>query len=63
MLTAGAQHKWTVAGAVMLFALWKEFWFDLRYETPETSGGIKGGLIDFSGYVAGIGLALISFSI
>ena len=63
MLTAGALHKWTVAGVVALFAIWKEFWFDLRYETPETSGGIKGGIKDFSGYVAGVGLALIRFSI
>ena len=63
MLTVGPRHRWILAGAIVLIALWKEFWFDLRYEAPATSGGIKGGWIDFTGYMVGLGLALIRFSV
>lgn len=41
----------------IMYALVKEFWFDLRYEDAQTSGGIKGGWRDFSFYLVGIGLA------
>ena len=37
----------------IIFAAWKEFWFDIHYETPELSGMWKGGLLDFSTLVLG----------
>jgi hypothetical protein len=45
--------------ACVVLALVKEFWFDMRYETPETSGGVQGGVRDFVGYVAGVTLACV----
>jgi len=47
-----AQAKGTVIG--LTYALLKEFWFDLRYESPETSGGFDGSFRDFCFYVVGI---------
>lgn len=31
----------------------KEFWYDLRFETPAVSGEIDGGVEDFAFYVIG----------
>lgn len=45
------------SGMGIVFGIVKEFWFDLKYETPETSGGVSGGIMDFAGYVAGIVIA------
>lgn len=42
---------------VIFYALIKEFYFDLKYEDEETSGGIWGGCQDFFGYLCGAWLA------
>lgn len=54
-------HHGTMVGnsAGILFSAVKEFWFDIHYETPETSGGLKGGIKDFSFYLAGMAAANI----
>jgi hypothetical protein len=64
-LMLAAVHLWGPAaelpmlyGGIALAAL-KEFWCDLHFETPEISGGIKGGVIDFSFYVLGLLLAAL----
>ena len=44
---------------VVLLAAWKEFWWDIRYEPPQLSGGYLGGLRDFSGYLGGAAFALL----
>lgn len=49
---------WGMAG-VVLFALFKEFWFDAKYETPAISGGPDGDLKDFEFYMAGVTAALL----
>lgn len=36
------------------FGILKEFWFDIHYEDPDTSGGYQGGFVDLAGYLAGI---------
>ncbi len=41
-------------GVGIIFAAIKEFWFDIHFETPETSGGWSGGVRDFSFYIIGI---------
>lgn len=38
---------------ILGFALYKEFDWDLHNETPQTSGGIPGGWVDFDGYLEG----------
>lgn len=43
--------------AINVFAGVKEFWYDLKYETPATSGGLVGGLEDFAGYELGAVIA------
>jgi hypothetical protein len=47
----------------LLFALIKEFWWDLKYEDEGTSGGLSGSRQDFIYYCTGIlvanGLLLI----
>jgi hypothetical protein len=43
------------AGAAIIFAAIKEFWFDIHFETPAT---MKSGLKDFSFYMIGVGAAL-----
>ena len=40
--------------ALAAYVLGREFWFDLKYETPEISGGIKGGILDTVSWAAGI---------
>ena len=52
-------------GAILIFAAVKEFWWDLRHETPTESGGIGGGWEDFSHYCMGavIALAMINFAL
>lgn len=43
-------HVLTV-GIILLAAAWKEFYFDIHYEANQT---YKDGLLDFSGYTAGV---------
>jgi hypothetical protein len=51
-------------GAVAVaFVLVKEFWFDLKYEDAETSGGIDGGARDAAFYGVGIAAALLILSV
>lgn len=38
----------------VMFAAIKEGWYDRIYEDPQTNGGLKGGILDFCGYMAGI---------
>jgi hypothetical protein len=45
------------SAAVIVYAAVKEFWWDLRYEDEETSGGWWGGVQDFAGYLAGLWVA------
>ena len=55
----GGQHaQWYAVAGVLVFAAVKEFWWDIHYETPVTSGGYKGGFTDFMGYVTGLAVAL-----
>lgn len=39
------------AGGLLLAALVKEFWYDIRFETPTQT--VTDGLIDFAGYATG----------
>ena len=48
--------KWTAVGAVIA-ALAKEFWWDLRFETPKQTW--LDSLEDFAGYLVGILLACL----
>lgn len=43
----------------------KEFWYDLKYETPDAmgSGGIKGSIEDFTFYMIGLVSAMIILSV
>ena len=43
--------------ACLIYALFKEFLFDILFEAPETSGGWLGGVKDFAGYIAGACIA------
>ncbi len=47
-----AQAKGTIIG--LAYAFIKEFWWDLKYESLETSGGWEGSFRDFCFYVVGI---------
>jgi hypothetical protein len=42
---------------VIAFAAVKEFWWDIRYETEGESGGVVGGVEDFTFYVVGLAIA------
>lgn len=46
------------AGMVALYGVVKEFWYDLKYERPEVSGGVRGGFTDIAGYLTGVILAI-----
>jgi hypothetical protein len=48
-----------VAPLFVVYAALKEFWFDIRYEKPEVSGGFPGGVRDFSFYMVGLVAGLI----
>ena len=50
----GQHLHWYLSAAVVFYALLKEFWYDLRYERPEVSGGVKGGIVDLLFYVLGV---------
>jgi len=50
----GPHLHWYFSAALIIYALLKEFWYDLHYERPEVSGGIKGGIVDFSFYALGV---------
>lgn len=54
---AGFVPAFFVAIGILVFATWKEWWFDLREEKdpPQTW---KGSLLDYVFYLVGIGLAL-----
>jgi hypothetical protein len=53
---------WAALGT-FLFGCWKEFWWDIHYETPALSGGYLGGLRDLAGYVVGSALSLAALRI
>lgn len=63
VLTCGRQWRYEATAAVLLFSAWKEFWFDIHYETPELSGEWLGGIVDFSTYQLGMILALARFTL
>jgi hypothetical protein len=44
---------WYALVGIVGYALVKEFWFDLKYETQEVSGGIRGGIMDAAFLIAG----------
>lgn len=48
-----------VSALVMGVAAIKEFWFDMKYETAEVSGGLDGGLEDFGFYSLGVLLGIL----
>ncbi len=52
--------RWQFVGAAMMtmFALWKEFWYDERYETPDVRGS---SLEDFLHYVAGVVVSMMVY--
>ena len=45
------------SAAMILYAVLKEFIFDIHFEDPATSGGWWGSCKDFAGYLAGIWVA------
>ena len=47
--------------AFSVYAAGKEFWYDMKYETPADSGGIAGSLKDFCYYnIGGVaGLSIV----
>jgi hypothetical protein len=49
-------HQYIAAGICLVVFAAKEFWFDVKYELNQT---IADGANDFSGYVAGIAIALL----
>ncbi len=49
--------------AAIVFVAVKEFWFDLHYETPATSGGLDGGIRDAACYGVGTASALALLSV
>lgn len=59
----GPHLHWYLTGLLMLYAGVKEFWYDLRYETPEVSGGVKGGVVDLSFYALGVLVANLLLSV
>lgn len=58
LLGARIEHAWWAAGAIIVFAIVKEGWWDEKYETPIVRGS---GWRDFFGYFLGVvtGLALV----
>ena len=48
--------RWVATAVIVLVALWKEFWFDMKYEVPKQS--IVDGITDFTGYTTGVILGL-----
>jgi hypothetical protein len=46
-------HPYWLAAGIVGYAAWKEFYFDIRYELPAVSGGIRGGIVDFCFLSAG----------
>jgi len=50
-----AHFGYPISGAVLssAYILIKEFWYDLKYERPEVSGGWTGGLLDAACWVGG----------
>jgi hypothetical protein len=57
LLHVSHNRPWTLAG-LLLLAAWKEFWFDIHYETtpPQT---FADGWSDFVGYATGIVLGTL----
>jgi len=55
----GTKPMLAVAGAIIVFALWKEFWFDMHEERLDVSGGWNGGVQDFAFYALGTALGLL----
>ena len=45
---------WYLTVGLLCYAAVKEFWYDLRYERPEVSGGVKGGIVDLTFYALGL---------
>lgn len=48
--------RWYGYAAAGVFAAWKEFWFDPKYEGAAIRWS---GVIDFAGYCAGLGLVAL----
>lgn len=63
IFTIGVVFGWKALAAAsaifLLYGVWKEFWFDPKYETPAVSGGEEGGEMDLTGYCIGILSALV----
>lgn len=55
----GTQPLVVVSILFVAYAAVKEFWFDLKYERPDVSGGLLGGVKDFAFYMAGLVAGLI----
>lgn len=50
---------WIGGVACLAWAIPKEFWFDIKFEDPHTSGGWVGGARDFAFYVVGAAAAYL----
>lgn len=57
----GHWEAFAAMGLLVVYGLGKEFWYDIKYERAEVSGGWSGGLEDFSFYMIGglIGLVFM----
>lgn len=49
-----------ITASCILLAGAKEFIYDMKWETPEDSGGFWGSVEDFSFYCLGIGVAVLT---
>lgn len=51
------RHTMIPSIAIVCYGILKEFVWDLKFETPEVSGGLLGGLQDFAFYILGMAAA------
>jgi hypothetical protein len=56
-LVLAAHGNWWVVGTVIAFAMFKEFWWDYRFETEVCRGSSPR---DFGFYMAGVAIGLLA---
>lgn len=54
----GAHYVLWAALAFCVYAAGKEFWYDVKYESPDVSGGLDGSVQDFCFYIVGVVIGL-----